>query len=417
MIGNVLVAQSGGPTSVINASLVGVVQKAKELGVQRIFGGLNGIEGILQEKLVVLSAEHPADIEAVQYRPGAILGGCRYQIKDPKPEGSELKRLFSILKKYDIRYFFYIGGNDSMDTAQKIHVAAQKLKVDLRVIGVPKTIDNDLFGTDHCPGFGSCAKYLITSVVEAGIHTASMYTAEPVTILVTVGRNAGWLAGACGLARREKNEAPHIVLFPEIPFEEDRFLEKVKSVYEEVGGVFIVTGEGLRSRAGTYITARYDGLSTDAFGHPLLGDVPITLKHLIEKNLRLRTRWIKPDICQQAALHMASRVDLEEARMCGESAVQLAVQNGESGYMVTIERVEGRGDTTYASRCGKVPLSAVANVDRYVPRHFIDTEGFFPSEEFLHYANPLIQGEVPIRMKDGFPYYPTLRLEHVRYPE
>ncbi|MCX7788557.1 MAG: 6-phosphofructokinase [Spirochaetes bacterium] len=418
MIGNVLVAQSGGPTSVINASLVGVVKKAKELGVRRVLGGLNGIEGILQEKLVDLSIEHPADLDAVQYRPGAVLGGCRYQIKDPDPDGPELQQVFSIFQKYQVRYFFYIGGNDSMDTAQKIHTGAQKLNIDLKVIGVPKTIDNDLFGTDHCPGFGSCAKYLITSVVEAGIHTASMYTAEPVTILVTVGRNAGWLAGACGLARREKNEAPHIVLFPEIPFEEKRFLEKVKSVYEQVGGVFIVTGEGLRNKEGTYITARYDGLSTDAFGHPLLGDVPITLKHLIEENLHLRTRWIKPDICQQAAVHMASRVDLEEARLCGEKAVQLAIQEGESGYMVTIERVgSGAGGVSYASRCGKVPLSAVANVDRYVPRNFIDTEGFFPSEEFLQYVKPLIQGEVPIRMKDGFPYYPNLQLKHVRYSE
>lgn len=417
MIGNVLVAQSGGPTSVINASLVGVVKKARELGVQRIFGGLNGIEGILQERLVDLSAEHPADLDAVQYRPGAILGGCRYQIKDPNPEGTELQKLFSIFRKYHIRYFFYIGGNDSMDTAQKIHAAAQKLKIDLKVIGVPKTIDNDLYGTDHCPGFGSCAKYLITSVLEAGIHTASMYTAEPVTILVTVGRNAGWLAGACGLARREKNDAPHIVLFPEIPFEVDRFLEKVKAVYDEVGGVFIVTGEGLRNKEGTYITARYDGLSTDAFGHPLLGDVPVTLKALIEENLHLRTRWIKPDICQQAAVHMASRVDLEEARMCGESAVQLAIQQGDSGYMVTLERVQNGENSSYSSRCGKVPLSAVANVDRYVPRNFIDAEGFFPSEEFLRYAKPLIQGEVPVRMKDGFPYYPKLQLKHVCHPE
>jgi len=407
MKGNAIVGQAGGPTSVINASLVGVIQEARRMEIPRLFGALNGIEGILKEQIVDLFAEDERAVEAIQFRPGALLGGCRYRIQSAEPDAPDIQKTFALFKKYDIRYFFYIGGNDSMDTAWKVHTAAQKIGWDLKVIGIPKTIDNDLYGTDHCPGFGSCAKYLITSVVEAGIHTESMYTAEPVTILVTVGRNAGWLAGACGLARRNPREAPHIVLFPEVPFEEKRFLEKVKSVYETVGGVFIVTGEGLRDAEGTYLTARYDGLSMDAFGHPLLGDVPITLKHLIETNLHLKTRWIKPDICQQAAVHMASRVDLYEARMCGEAAVRMAVEEELSGFMVTINRIQG---PSYSVQPGKIELSAVANVDRYVPGDFIDGEGFFPSPQFLHYVEPLIQGEVPVSFKDGFPLYPSLHL-------
>ena len=407
MKGNALVGQSGGPTSVINASLAGVIEEARRLRVEKLYGAVRGIEGVLREELVDLSAERGSAVEGLKYRPGAVLGGCRYMIGSDDIGEKDIIRIFDVFKKHGIRYFFYNGGNDSMDTADKIHRASKKIGWDVNVIGIPKTIDNDLFGTDHCPGYGSCSKYLVTSVVEAGIHTESMYSAEPVTILVTVGRNAGWLPAACGLARRNPGEAPHIILFPEIPFDEKLFVAKVREVYDKTGGVFIVSGEGLRDREGNFISAKYDGMAADAFGHPLLGDVPVVLKSIIEERLNLKTRWIKPDICQQAAAHMSSAVDAEEAVMCGRAAVRMAVEEGLSGYMTTIERLPG---PEYAVKPGKVELSKVANVDRFVPRDFIDEEGFFTSVRGLDYVRPLILGERSPQMKDGFPVYSSLKL-------
>ena len=408
--GNAMVGQSGGPTSVINSSLCGVIKEAKrQKKIRRLFGAVNGIEGVLNEELVDLFAESMDSINGLKTRPGAALGACRYMIKSDDVNDKDIIRVFDIFKKYDIRYFFYNGGNDSMDTANKIDNAAKKLGYDLRVIGIPKTIDNDLVGTDHCPGYGSSAKYIITSVMEAGIHTASMYTSEPVTIMVTVGRNAGWLPAASCLAKRKPEDAPHIICFPEIPFNKDVFLKEVERVYKAVGGVFIVTGEGLKDMDGNYINAEYEAMALDAFGHPKLGGVAETLKEMIEENLKLKTRWIKPDICQQAAMHLASAVDIREAEMCGRAAVKYGIE-GKSGFMVTLERVAGE---EYISKTGLIELSSVANVDRLVPIEFINKEGNFVSDKFYSYFKPLIQGEVRIKIKDGFPYYPELQMVRI----
>lgn len=410
LTGNAIVGQSGGPTSVINSSLSGVIREARrQNGIKNLFGAVYGIEGVLKEDFIDLFAETEEAVKGLKQRPGAILGGCRYMIKSEDVNDKDIKRIFEVFKKYDIRYFFYNGGNDSMDTADKIHKAAEKLGYDLRVMGIPKTVDNDLLGTDHCPGYGSCARYIITSVMEAGIHTRSMYTSEPVSILVTVGRNAGWLPAASSFAKRKSEDAPHIICFPEVPFEKEKFLRDVERVYKALGGVFIVTGEGLRDKDGNYISAEYGETSVDAFGHPMLGNVADTLKNIIEKNLKLKTRWIKPDICQQAAMHLACRVDIEEAEMCGRAAVKYAVE-GNSGFMVTIERVPGG---VYKSKTGMVALSSVANVDRLVPPEFINKEGNFVSHGFYDYLRPLIEGTVKIKMRDGLPVYPELRMVKV----
>ncbi|WP_258359230.1 6-phosphofructokinase [Moorella sulfitireducens (nom. illeg.)] len=404
--GNAIVGQSGGPTAVINSSLYGVIQEAKKhSAIRNLYGAIYGIEGVLKEELVDLSAEDRETIEGLKKTPGAALGGCRYMIKSDDPKDRDIKRVFEVFRKYGIRYFFYNGGNDSMDTALKIYNAARKIGYDLHVIGIPKTIDNDLEGTDHCPGYGSCAKYIITCVMEAGIHTESMYTSEPVTILVTVGRNAGWIAAASTLARKREGDAPHIICFPEIPFEKEKFLADVEREYKKYGGVFIVTGEGLRDKEGNYIHAATGDMNIDAFGHPVLGGIAETLKQLIEENLKLKTRWIKPDICQQAAMHMAAKTDVMEAEMVGRAAVRFAVE-GKSGFMVTLVREPG---TTYKCTPGIIELDRVANVDRYVPKEFISEDGIWTTPAFVDYCMPLIQGDVSIPMKDGLPNYSRLK--------
>lgn len=404
--GNAIVGQSGGPTSVINASLYGVIKEVKKhKDIEKLYGAINGVEGILKENFIDLSKQPAEYYMGLKKRPGAFLGGCRYMIKSSDINDDDIKRIFNIFKKYNIRYFFYNGGNDSMDTANKIDKAAKELSYELKVIGIPKTIDNDLAHTDHCPGYGSCAKYLITSVAEAGIHTESMYTSEPITILVTVGRNAGWLPAAVSLAKRNPKDAPHLICFPEIPFEENKFLTDVEKIYKTVGGVFIVTGEGLVDKDGKFINASYDDMALDAFGHPQLGGVAETLKKMIELKLKLKTRWIKPDICQQAAMHLASSIDIKEAQMCGEAAVKFAVK-GKSGYMVTINRIESE---KYKSKAGLALLSSVANVDRMLPREFINEEGNFVTSKYIEYMKPLIMGEVKLDIKDGFPIYPDFK--------
>lgn len=404
--GNAIIGQSGGPTSVINSSLYGVIREAKKQNaIQNLYGAIYGVEGVLGEELVDLFAEDRDAVEGLKKTPGAALGGCRYMIKSDDPEDKDIKRIFEVFGKYDIRYFFYNGGNDSMDTAHKIHHAAKKIGYELRVMGIPKTIDNDLEGTDHCPGYGSCAKYMITCVMEAGIHTESMYTSEPVTLLVTVGRNAGWLPAASTLARRREGDAPHIICFPEVPFEKEKFVADVERAYRKYGGVFIVTGEGLRDKDGNYINAVMGDLNTDAFGHPVLGGVAETLKQIIEENLKLKTRWIKPDICQQAAMHLAAKTDVLEAEMVGRAAVRFAVE-GKSGFMVTLVREPGTG---YRCRPGICELGRVANVDRYVPKEFISEDGIWTTPAFVDYCTPLIQGNVSIPMAGGLPDYPKLK--------
>lgn len=394
--GNVLIGQSGGPTSVINSSLYSIITEAKKYEcIGDIHGAIHGIEGVLNKQLIDLGLESDETLKGLIRTPGAALGGCRHRVQD-----SELETIFKIFDSVNIRYFFYIGGNDSMDTADKLNKAAKEKGYELRVIGVPKTIDNDLPETHHCPGFGSCAKYVATSVREAGIHTASMYTSEPITILQTVGRNTGWLPGASALAKSAEDDAPHLIYFPEIPFDMDRFLEEVERTYKKIGGAFIVVGEGLKSASGGYIQVQQDEVATDAFGHPMLGGVSELLRNAIESNLKIKARNVKLDICQQAAMHFASLRDLSDAMEVGRAAVRAAVE-GKSGFMVTLLAEE--------AATGLVELASVANVEREVPREWISDEENFVTADFLDYARPLIQGEVRTQIEDGLPVYVKFR--------
>lgn len=399
--GNVLVAQSGGPTSVINSSLYGVITEAKKHGfINEIYGAIHGIEGVLRKQLINLRCEADGVIEGLRRTPGAALGGCRYKVQD-----SDLEMVFEVFDSANIKYFFYIGGNDSMDTANRLDKAAREQGYELRVIGVPKTIDNDLPETHHCPGFGSCAKYVATSVREAGLHTASMYTSEPITILQTVGRNTGWLPGASALAKQRENDAPHLIYFPEIPFSIDGFLEEVERTYRSVSGAFIVVGEGLRNARGEYIEVQEGDVATDAFGHPTLGGVSDFLRNTIERNLKIKARNIKLDICQQAAMHFASRRDANDAVAAGKAAVKAAIE-GMSGFMVTLLAEEA---TT-----GLTELEKVANVERKVPVDWINREGNFATAEFLDYARPLLQGEIKTEIEDGLPVYVQLEKSFIQ---
>ncbi len=423
--GNCIVAQSGGPTAVINQSLCGVIQEAQEHEeIKEIYGARNGISGLLKEELIDLRKEKASIIDGLRTTPGAALGGCRYRLKSWSESNKDLEKIIEICRRYNLRYLFYIGGNDSMDTANKIDEAAKRMNYQLKVIGIPKTIDNDLILTDHCPGFASAVKYLAVSVMEAGRHLESLYHSEAIIILETLGRNTGWLAGSCALAKRSKEEAPHLIYFPEIPFSLDRFIKDVKKVYHEIGGVFIVVSEGLRDEKGNYICARKDRISTDAFGHPELEGISDYLKEVLESQFKLKTRTIKPDICQQSAVHFASRLDMEEAYLVGKEAVKLAL-GGKSGYMGAIKRGKGK---VYKRGISAVKLSLVANMEKRVPLRWINKKRNFVTKPFIDYIRPLIQGEVDIPTQNGLPYYhrlerrkilisPSLRYSKVSFPK
>src|SRR5258705_1668791 len=336
LVGNLLVAQSGGPTAVINASVAGVVQEAgKHECIEEIYGGLNGILGILNEDLVDLNEEKARTIEGLKHTPAAALGTCCYKLdfkKKPERAALDMDRLFQVFGAHNIRYFFYIGGNDSQDTAHKTHEQAIARGYDLRVIGVPKTIDNDLPHTDHCPGFGSVIKYNGATVMEIALDVGSMATDDGACCIIEVmGRSAGWIAGGAVLAKRHPMDAPHIVLLPEIPFDEERFLQKVRETIAAIRYCIVVVGEGLKNTAGEEIAA--DKSRLDAFGHPVLSGAAEYLAELVQEKLNTKTRTIKLGYAQRAAEHYASATDSVEAAACGEAAVRAAIA-GQSGFMV-----------------------------------------------------------------------------------
>lgn len=406
--GNLLVAQSGGPTSVINASIAGVITEAgRHDSVENIYGGLNGIYGILNEDLVDLGDERAKTIGGLKYTPGAALGTCRYKINfDRKPDQAkrDMDRLFQVFTTHNIRFFFYAGGNDSQDTAHKIHLEAEKRGYQLRVMGVPKTIDNDLPHTDHCPGYGSAVKYLCTTVMEVGLDVASMATDDGSCCLIEVmGRAAGWLAAGTVLAKQGRASAPpHLILLPEIPLDEGAFLERVKSTAAEFGYCIAVVGEGVKNMAGEEIGA--DKHRLDAFGHPVLSGAADALAEMVQGKLKLKTRTVKLGYAQRAAAHSASLTDADEAFACGVAAVKAAVE-GKSGLMPKIVRVSS---TPYQATIGLQPLGDIANVEHTVPRDWVSDDGFLPNEKFVEYAAPLILGEVRPPILNGLPQYAAL---------
>ncbi|HZM02172.1 MAG TPA: 6-phosphofructokinase [Candidatus Saccharimonadales bacterium] len=408
LIGNLLVAQSGGPTAVINASVAGVVQEARrQRCVSHIYGGMNGILGILNEQLIDLAQEDPETIEALKHTPAAALGTCRYKIdfkKKPEKAAREMDRLFQVFQAHQIRYFLYAGGNDSQDTADKIHQEAGRRGYEMRVIGVPKTIDNDLPHTDHCPGFGSVAKYNACTVMEIAADVSSMATDDGACCIIEVmGRSAGWIAASAVLAKREPWCAPHVILLPEIRFHEDSFLAKVQATIDELHYCIVVVGEGLKNPDGTEYSA--DTSRLDAFGHPVLSGAADRLAEVVYGKLNTKTRSVKLGYAQRCAAHYASATDAAEAIACGEAAVRAAVE-GRSGFMVKL--VRGKG-SAYSWTTGLQPLSDIANVEHLLPRDWMSEDGFMPNEKFIQYARPLIAGEVHVPTEGGLPNFAVLK--------
>jgi ATP-dependent phosphofructokinase / diphosphate-dependent phosphofructokinase len=408
LVGNLLVGQSGGPTAVINASLAGVLQEAgKHECIEEIYGGLNGILGILNEELIDINEQKAKTIEGLRYTPAAALGTCRYKIdfkKKAEKAAQDMDRLFEVFKAHNIRFFFYIGGNDSQDTSHKIHLEAVKRGWDMRMIGVPKTIDNDLPHTDSCPGYGSVIKYNAATVMEIGCDVASMATDDGSCCIVEVmGRAAGWIAAGTIVAKREQTDPPHVILLPELPFNQDKFLEKVKQVVEENHYCVVVVGEGLKNEAGEEIGA--DKSRLDAFGHPVLSGAADALAEIVQGKLDLKTRTVKLGYAQRAAEHFASATDSNNAYACGVAGVKAAVE-GKSGFMVKIVRnTNGNGSIKWET--GLQDLGDIANVEHFIPRDWISEDGFLPNEKFVGYARPLIEGEVKFPIEGGLPKFVT----------
>lgn len=413
LVGNLLVAQSGGPTAVINASVAGVIQEAGKHPdvIEEIYGGLNGILGILNEELIDLNEEKSKTIEGLKYTPAAALGTCRYKIdfkKKPEQAARDMDRLFEIFKAHNIRYFFYAGGNDSQDTANKIHEEAIKRGWEMRVMGVPKTIDNDLPHTDHCPGFGSVAKYNATTVMEIADDVSSMATDDGSCCIIEVmGRGAGWIAASSILARRLPDDAPHIILLPEIPYNEEAFLAKVKETVDRLNYCVVVVGEGLKNPDGTEFSA--DTRRVDAFGHPVLAGAAERLAEIVTNKLNTKTRTVKLGYAQRCAAHYASATDAMEAVACGEAAVRAAVE-GKSGFMAKIVRLQ---NNPYRWTTGLQPLADIANVENLIPRDWLSEDGFTPNEKFIEYCRPLIEGEVHVPTEGGLPKYVVLEKHRV----
>lgn len=415
LVGNLLVAQSGGPTCVINASLAGVIQEAgRHECIEEIYGGANGILGILNEDLIDINDEKAKSIEGLRWTPAAALGTCRYKVdfkKKPEKAAKDMDRLFDVFKAHNIRYFFYIGGNDSQDTSHKVHEEAVKRGYEMRVIGVPKTIDNDLPHTDNCPGYGSVIKYAATTVMEVGIDVASMATDDGSCCIIEVmGRSAGWIAAGTILAKRGSDaNPPHIILLPEIRYNMDDVLARVKKTVEQYKYCVMVVGEGIQNEKGEEIGA--DTSRLDAFGHPVLAGAAEKIKEYVQGKLNTKTRTVLLGYAQRAAEHFASLTDSNNAFACGEAAVRAAV-DGQSGFMVKIVRA-AQPDGSARWSTGLQDLAEVANVEHFVPRDWVAEDGFLPNEKFIQYARPLIEGEVKFPVENGLPKYVTLEKSKV----
>ena len=389
---NAIVGQSGGPTSVINASLAGVFQACQMRGAEHVYGMLHGIQGLLEEKVCDLSERLASfmDIELLKRTPSSFLGSCRYKLPDPEADPETYERLFDILKRMDIRWFFYIGGNDSMDTINKLARYGREKGSDIRFMGVPKTIDNDLMLTDHTPGYGSAAKY-IGVVMKEIIRDATVYGTNFVTIVEVMGRNAGWLTAAAALARGEDCEGVDLICLPELPFHTDRFLAKVEKMQKERASVVIAVSEGVKLPDGRFVCELSDDhRTTDAFGHINLTGTARYLSNLVARNLPTRTRAVELSILQRCGAHLASRTDITEAFQVGGAAAKAAFE-GETGKMVALKRLS---NDPYQCTTELVDIDRVANYEKKVPVEWINEGRTDMLPEFLAYARPLIQAEL-----------------------
>ncbi len=409
--GNLLYAQSGGVTAVINATAGAVIEAARRRrAIGKVYAARNGIIGVLREELIDTTSLTPADVRALRHTPGGVFGSCRFKLGALEADGARYARLLEVLRAHNIRWLLYNGGNDSADTSNKIAQAARAAGWEMACIGVPKTVDNDLAMTDCCPGFGSVAKYTATSVIEAALDVASMAeSSTKVFVMEVMGRHAGWIAAAAGLAQRHADDPPHLILFPEVPFDRARFLAAVKATVERVGWCVVVVSEGLRDADGRFMA---EAGGQDAFGHVQLGGVGPRIADLVRSELGYKYHWAVPDYLQRSARHLASRTDLEQAIAVGRAAVDYAVR-GLDGVMPAIRRVS---DRPYRWRIDPVPLAEVANREKHLPAHFIRSDGYGITPAARRYLEPLVRGEAPppYDRTRGLPDYVKPKLKFVK---
>ena len=404
LIGSCIFGQSGGPTSVINASAYVVINTALEAEeITAVYGASHGIVGVLNDELFVMEEEDPVELSYLLHTPSSELGSCRYKIADPEVDDTDYKRILEIFKKYNVRYFFYNGGNDSMDTCNKVSRYMKSVGYDCRVMGVPKTIDNDLYGTDHCPGFGSAAKYIATSCMEIG-KDARVYDNKMVVIVEIMGRHAGWLAASAALATAY-GSGPDLVYLPECDFDMDQFLADVDALYQKNGKVFVAVSEGIHYADGSFVSEAKTS-ATDGFGHAQLGGLAAMLAEIVKNRTGAKVRGIELSLLQRCGAHIASATDIEEAFTAGKVAVEKAIE-GNSGYMVAFERETVDGQYHCAYRL--LPLEAVANYEKKVPLSWINDQKNGVNDEFISYVLPLIQGEANVPKEDSLPRYARLK--------
>ena len=404
LIGSCIFGQSGGPTAVINASAYGVIRAALDAEeITKVYGAAHGIRGVLDDKLYVMDEEDPAELKLLLNTPSSELGSCRYKIADPEKDDTDYKRILEIFKKYNVRYFFYNGGNDSMDTCNKISRYMESVGYECRVMGVPKTIDNDLFGTDHCPGFASAAKYIATSCMEIN-KDARVYDSGMITIVEIMGRHAGWLAASAALAT-EFGSGPDLIYLPETDFEMDKFLDDVVRIYKANGKVLVAVSEGIHYADGSFVSEAKTS-ATDGFGHAQLGGLAAMLAEIVKAHTGAKVRGIELSLLQRCGAHLASATDVNEACAAGMEAVKQAV-SGTTGKMVAFERetVDGK----YHCKLVLLPLSSVANFEKKVPMEWINEEHNGLKHAFIDYVLPLIQGEPVLPLENSLPRYARLK--------
>ena len=399
---NCLVAQSGGPTVAINASLAGVIQGAIDSKqFDKIYGSLNGVQGLLNGRLMDLSQKFedtPMFIELLKKSPSMYLGSCRYQLPDYSEDDAPYAYIFNKFEQYDIDAFFYIGGNDSMDTVDKLSTYAKAIDRDIKIIGIPKTIDNDLCITDHTPGYGSAAKYVASTLLEIG-HDTSIYPINSVTIVEIMGRDAGWLTWASVLARNKYNFAPHLIYLPEVAFDEKQFIKDVRTAMDRYNNVVIAVSEGIKNAKGQYISAT--SAVEDTFGHSQLSGTGKCLEYIIKQNIQVKVRSVEINILQRCAAHMSSITDIGEAFRLGRHAVEVALQ-GKTAVMVTAIR---KSNSPYSVDMGDTDVKNVAGLVKHVPREWINDMGNDVTQEFIDYVYPLILGEPVVKYQRGIPDY------------
>lgn len=402
--GACIIGQSGGPTAVINASAQGVIQTAlASPQITRVLGAAHGIKGVLADQLYDMGQEDPGQLELLQFTPSSALGSCRYKLADPDVDDTDYKRILEIFQKYDVRYFFYNGGNDSMDTCNKISKYMQRVGYPCNIIGVPKTIDNDLSGTDHCPGYASAAKYIATSCMEL-YQDARVYDTGTVVIVEIMGRHAGWLAGAAGLATWA-GSGPDLIYLPEVDFSMEAFLADVKRVYEDTGNCLVAVSEGIHYGDGTFVSEAKTS-ATDGFGHAQLGGLASHLASAVKEAFGVKVRGIELSLLQRCGAHLDSETDAEEALLAGSAAVQAAV-DGFTDKMVAFRCT--RGEEGYRCETVLEPLDIVANFEKKVPREWINEAGNGVNQQFIDYVLPLIQGDAKAPRVNGLPRFARLK--------